>query len=1749
MKNTPNPLRVLAILAASLLCAYHAHAQNIWVGISGVSATTNWSDALNWSSGTTPAGEGVLFQDNGAVAVVGVVNNVVDGAFAGSAGSLQYANTNNSHTTLIADGVTLSLAGALIAGTETASDISGKTNTLTGLGGALVANSPGANFIVRQWPAAATSIASRTTLDMSGLGTFTGAFDRMLIGVANSGGANRATGRLILASTNTITLGGGTNPQLDVGDSSSNNGQGSQLSLGQTNALYVNTITVGRYKETGVTMNFRGGLSSPTLYLRGSDGSSRVTLWNIGDMGTGSGTATVRGTVDLTGGILNGQVDTLVVGRASEYTGSSSVSGPGTGFFTFNAGTLDVNTLRIGYQGRGTGNAATTAGVGTVNVNGTAQVVVNTALELGRSSGGTGVAATTGTLNVNGGTVVTPGIAANFGGTANSVAISGNGMLVVSNTAGPGINGFAMTNGALKVPALTAAAAVTVTNLTTGAGANSISILSIPAVTAYPAQFTIIKYSSGISGAGFNFTLGTLPPSIGDPYAGYISNNTANSSVDLVLTGGLAPAKTITWNGTPTGNWEAGSGTVANWLLGSTPTNFSQTDFVTFDDSASGVTTVNLTTTLLPTAVTVNNSTKSYTFNGSGHLSGGTGLTKAGSGTLTVANDVANDFSGPIAINGGTLSYNQPDGTTIPNVISGAGTFSQAGSGGLTLSGANTLTGPITVMQGTLIVGNNSALGTTNGSTTIASGATLDINGPTGNTRRLGAEPIVVGGAGVSGSGAIVNNSGNDTYPAVSFVTLTANTTFGGSGRWDLRATGSGLADPATAALSTSGQPYNLTKVGLNEVAIANATIDPALADIDIQQGTFQINGNNTGLGNPAKTLTVEAGTTFSVYDTTNLLNKKVVLADTATFENTHGANTVIGPITLNGVGTFNVAGVSLTLNGTLGGAGVLYKIGQLPLSLNGNGSGLTGGVNINVGTLVVNNTLGCGVTNQSTGTLMGSGPINGTLDALGAVMPGASNVVGTLTAGSVILEAGSTLYYDLGYDTTPGSGSNDLIVVNGDLTVNGNMIVINPLSLLRVGVPYRLFNYTGNLIWNADLFFTDAIGYTYTVNTNTAGQVNLVASGGPPMWTGGSAATSNWSDSANWGGTAIAPGNSLVFAGSVRLNNFNDTTPDTPYNSLAFAAGAGAFTLNGNSINLGGSIVNYSVNPQTVNADLSLAAANAFSGTSGTLVIGGDVQNTVNLATLTLGGTGILSNRLANASATTNTLVLNDTNANWTLRDNPASTAVTNPVALDIQAGTFNFGQGASAPVLASTAAINARLGVIGGAPATFNMVDGTLIIPVRFNTGAAGNTIATLNQSGGLISVEDVFQGSDSSATAVTAINVSGGTLSVGEAEASPNTFFLCSRGTSTLTLSSSGLVRCGTFDVSRNASGAGSVGVVNLNGGTLNATRVSTGTSSFGAGGTPTATFNFNGGTLKARASSTTYFQGRAEIPITSVVKSGGAVIDSDTNAISVLEPLQHDGTLGGTPDGGLIKLGSGTLTLTAANTFTGPTLVNNGTLLVSGSLAATPVTVASGGRLGGTGSMGGTATVNAGGTVAPGTATAIGTLTVANAVLHGSTFIKLSKSATPATNDVLAATAISLGGTLDATNAGPMLISGDSFTVFSGALSGSILPGTLPPLWPGLTWNTSQLNSAGRISVTGTMIPPQIMGGVSGTNFVLTGSGGVVGATYHVLTSTSVAAPLPSWTPAATGVFDSSGNLNISLGVNPSVPVLFYRVTVP
>ena len=84
---------------------------------------------------------------------------------------------------------------------------------------------------------------------------------------------------------------------------------------------------------------------------------------------------------------------------------------------------------------------------------------------------------------------------------------------------------------------------------------------------------------------------------------------------------------------------------------------------------------------------------------------------------------------------------------------------------------------------------------------------------------------------------------------------------------------------------------------------------------------------------------------------------------------------------------------------------------------------------------------------------------------------------------------------------------------------------------------------------------------------------------------------------------------------------------------------------------------------------------------------------------------------------------------------------------------------------------------------------------------------------------------------------------------------------------------------------------------------------------------------------------------------------ATFDTGTNAMSITGTIADrvgDGT--NPSSGGVIKIGSGSLTLSAANTYTQGTTVSEGLLLVNGSLATGTVSVLSAAVLGGSGTIG-------------------------------------------------------------------------------------------------------------------------------------------------------------------------------------------------
>ena len=393
----------------------------------------------------------------------------------------------------------------------------------------------------------------------------------------------------------------------------------------------------------------------------------------------------------------------------------------------------------------------------------------------------------------------------------------------------------------------TSTAPITATNLTI-IGTNAILLPPIAYASA-PGEYPLIKYTTPPAGYGTTGVIAVGGGVRGLP--GYITNDTANSQIALVIPGGTP----VLWTGISGNIWDIN--TTTSWKTNGVATTYLQAgslgDVVTFDDSSS-VTNVNVSVPVSPTAAIFNLTNNLYILSGT-NITGSASLVKNGPGTLVLSN-LNNNFTAGTIVNAGTLRMATP-------------------SAGNAL---NNLTGTVTV--------NNNA--------------TLDIgsNSPS-------AMIINVSGAGVGGNGALqANYAGSGAGIGPSIINLTGNATIGGNNRFDLR--------NGSKQLNASVPGTTLTKVGSGYTALVAATVSTNVGDITILGGTLGYQTSTAGLGNTNNTIYVGGSGTLEMYAATVPLVKNIVCSNGASIliesGNTVGQNVFAGPVTLVS-GTMTIKG------------------------------------------------------------------------------------------------------------------------------------------------------------------------------------------------------------------------------------------------------------------------------------------------------------------------------------------------------------------------------------------------------------------------------------------------------------------------------------------------------------------------------------------------------------------------------------------------------------------------------------------------------------------------------------------------------------------------------------------------------------------------------------------------------------------------------------------------------------------------
>ena len=225
----------------------------------------------------------------------------------------------------------------------------------------------------------------------------------------------------------------------------------------------------------------------------------------------------------------------------------------------------------------------------------------------------------------------------------------------------------------------------------------------------------------------------------------------------------------------------------------------------------------------------------------------------------------------------------------------------------------------------------------------------------------------------------------------------------------------------------------------------------------------------------------------------------------------------------------------------------------------------------------------------------------------------------------------------------------------------------------------------------------------------------------------------------------------------------------------------------------------------------------------------------------------------------------------------------------------------------------------------------------------------------------------------------------------------------------------------------------------------------------------------------------------------------------------------------------------------------TTLAGGSLIVNGTLPAGTFTISTGTTLGGRGVIYPAVTIPTGATLAPGAS--IGTLTVSNNLtLQAGSTTRLEISKTPFTNDFLRVTGtFNRSGTLVVTNVSGDLAPGDTFSLYqAGTLGGAFTTTTLPPLNPGLAWNTSGL-STGVVSVVATALPAFTSMVPSAGAFTLGGTG-AASQSYTLEAATNLTTPI-FWLPVTNTIADTNGGFELLDLEATNYPQRFYRVTAP
>lgn len=964
-------------------------------------------------------------------------------------------------------------------------------------------------------------------------------------------------------------------------------------------------------------------------------------------------------------------------------------------------------------------------------------------------------------------------------------------------------------------------------------------------------------------------------------------------------------------------------------------------------------------------------------------------------GTLELANGITLDNGVSLNLNTGGTIRSSGNNTTnarinITTAAASTATISTVGAGDIFTigNGANDLTGgasdtvlniegPGTVApiqssnyagswslnSGTLRLGNASALGSS-GAIAFGSGSTgkLQLNGVNVtasalNTNATVGTPVIENG-GSSNSTLTVSSSANNTFAGAIQDGSTGALALIKSGIGSLSLTG---ANTYTGNTTVSGGVLKANNnlgsaTGTGAVTVANGgtlggsgTISGA---VTVQTGGVVAPGNSVGtltLGS----LTASAGSIFNYEFNSTPANDQIVVSNTDGLTLNGGGFNLYSEGTANTwttTGSYNLIQYTGAIQGTgVGSLSVLNPQAGYGYTFGNSGGFVT--MDVSIAALISHWNVDASGSWATAGN-WGNGIPNGSGE--GAILDKALSSPATVTLDGSKTVGGLTLDSANGYTIASGSG--------------GTLSLDSGASQASVIVTSGSHSITAPVALASNTVASVASGSALSISGSISGSGSLVKSGAGSLDLD---STNNYS-----GGTSVTDGTLNVVAGGlgsggISLNGATlaykgVNTDDLSAVALTLGASGGTLNIGSNNVTFANGIGNGGSGSLTKSGSgaLTLAGNNTYTGstvvsqgslvlsgnnasTGGTSLTGANTSLTINSDSALGAVPGVTATNLTFAPGAGNTATLTataamTTNSNRTVALS-SGTAVVDTNGNNVTLGGALTGSGN----LAKSGAGTLTLGSVAvAATGTLAVNGGTLAAPTT-----AHLPTGSISLNNGALSL-----------TANTAQSVSNLTVNGNSSISAANTGVIF--GVGSLTGGSGNLtINGGGFVTDLTGSWSGFTGSITLGG--------SGGYRLNGATGSSSVAFDLGARGISVRSSATSIAFGSLSGSTGSTITgSGGGVTQAVTYTVGA---LGSNTTFAGVISDGanttsLTKVGSGVLTLSGVNTFTGATTISAGSVRVTGKLGATAITVGASGTLAGfgdglnTGVIGGATTVD-------------------------------------------------------------------------------------------------------------------------------------------------------------------------------------------